>query len=840
MAIYHFSGTIIARSQGRSSIAASAYRAGEKLVDEQLGLTYDYSKKQDVVHSEILLPDNAPETLKDRQTLWNTVEKTEKRKDAQLAREFTISLPRELTIEQNKTLIVEFVQSEFVDKGMIADICLHNDLMPDGERQPHAHVMLTLREVSKEGFEQKVRQWNDKANLLAWREAWANTANRHLALQGFDKQIDHRSYAEQGIELEPQHKIGASIAKDHMARLADHQRIARENGNCLFENPDIALDALTRQQSTFTHQDLARFINRHTETADQFKQVYDKVLASPALVQLGLDNQGKQRLSTKEMLAIESSMLQKAALLDSRLHHGVSEQTKATVIRSRTLSQEQETALHYLTKAGDLKSLVGYAGTGKSYVLGATKEAWEQSGYRVRGAALSGIAAKNLSDSSGIESRTIASLFYRLDKGMDALTAKDVLVIDEAGMLGSRTMERLVRETQACGAKLVLVGDWQQLQAIEAGASFRAIAETHQYGELTTIRRQSIDWQVTASLDLAAGQVEKALETYRNHDHVHTFKDQAEAKAQLIDLWNDARISNACESQIILAYTRRDVQELNELARTQKRRDGELGKDVAVECERGLRHFAVNDRVYFFKREDSLAVINGSLGTVRTIHEKTGLMTVELDAERAGEKPRCITVNPSTYNHLDHGYAATVYKAQGVTVDRAYVLPSKHYDAHSTYVAMTRHRKSCDVFVSREAFPQDKVLIDCLARNRAKDVTLDYTVMDKEFARQRAIHADKEPTTDKDRQAIEQLTRNYLHDKGASNLQKQLDTFDREFKQTPTYNKLAREQITKERNAEILRRHTPNKQSEQPIRREEKQQEKTMESRVLEKGEIGD
>lgn len=840
MAIYHFSGTIIARSQGRSAVAASAYRAGEKLVDEQLGLTYNYSKKQDVVYSEILLPDNAPEAFKDRQTLWNTVEKTEKRKDAQLAREFTISLPRELTIEQDKALIVEFVKSEFVAKGMIADICLHNDLMPDGERQPHAHVMLTLREVSKEGFGQKTRQWNDKANLLAWRESWANTANRHLALHGFDKQIDHRSYAEQGIELEPQHKIGAAVAKDHMARLADHQRIARENGNCLFENPDIALDALTRQQSTFTHQDLARFINRHTETAAQFKQVYDKVLASPALVQLGLDNQGKQRLSTKDMLAIESSMMQNAALLDSRLKHGVSEQTKAIVIGSRTLSQEQETVLHYLTAAGDLKSLVGYAGTGKSYVLGAAKEAWEQSGYRVRGAALSGIAAKNLSDSSGIESRTIASLFYRLDKGMDSLTANTILVIDEAGMLGSRTMERLVRETEVCGAKLVLVGDWQQLQAIEAGASFRAIAETHQYGELTTIRRQSIDWQVTASLDLAAGHVEKALEAYRDHDHVHTFKDQAEAKAQLIDLWNDARISNTCESQIILAYTRRDVQELNELARAQKRRDGELGKNVAVECERGLRHFAVNDRVYFFKREDSLAVINGSLGTIRGINEKTGLMTVELDAERAGEKPRLIKVNPSTYNHLDHGYAATVYKAQGVTVDRAYVLPSKHYDAHSTYVAMTRHRKSCDVFVSRESFPQDKKLIDCLARNRAKDVTLDYTVMDKEFARQRAIHADKEPTTDKDRQAIEQLTRNYLHDKEDSSLQKQLNAFDREFKQTSAYNKLTREQITKERNAETLQRYTPNRQSEQPIKREENQLEKTMEPRVLEKGEIGD
>ena len=160
-------------------------------------------------------------------------------------------------------------------------------------------------------------------------------------------------------------------------------------------------------------------------------------------------------------------------------------------------------------------------------------------------------------------------------------------------------MGRLVREVSERGAKLVLVGDWQQLQAIEAGASFRAIAETHQYVELNHIRRQHIPWQVDASLDLALGQVDKALDAYREHDHVHTFKYQSEAKARLIDHWNDARLASPTECQIILAYTRKDVQELNELARAQKRRDGELGEDVGFSCERGERQFAINDRVYF-------------------------------------------------------------------------------------------------------------------------------------------------------------------------------------------------------------------------------------------------
>jgi Ti-type conjugative transfer relaxase TraA len=744
MAIYHLSGSIISRSQGRSAIASAAYRSGEKLADERQGMTHDYSKKQEVVFSEIFLPEHTPESFKNRQTLWNAVELCEKRKDAQLAREFTISLPRELTIEQNKALITEFVTHEFVAKGMIADVCFHNDLLRDGNRQPHAHVMLTLREVNEDGFGKKVRDWNNKELLLHWRESWANSVNHHLALNGFDVQIDHRSNEERGIELEPQYKIGPSASEERMARFADHQRIARENGQLLLKQPEIALEALIKEQSTFTHHDLARFINRHTESTEQFNQVFAKVKSCSEMVFLGLDTKGNQRFSTQSMLDCEALMMRAAEILDKRLSHEVSNQVIERVKSTRSLSQEQETALHYLTAKGDLKSLVGYAGTGKSYLLGAAREAWEASGYRVHGAALSGIAALNLSKSSDIESRTIASLFYRLDKNTLHWGARDILVVDEAGMLGTRTMQRLTREAEKAGAKLVLIGDWQQLQAIEAGAPFRALAQTHHYVELNQIRRQTTPWQVEASLACAQGRIDKALAAYDQHDHMHQFKFQYEAKEGLIALWNDARIANTKESQIILAYTRQDVKELNELARAQKRKDGELGEDVLFSMERGTRSFAVNDRVYFLKREDSLSVINGTLGTIRAINDKSGVIRVELDRDDLHQKPHIVSVNTVHYKHLEHGYAATVYKAQGVTVDRSYILPSKNYDAHSSYVAMTRHRQSCDVFLSREAFPNENILHDTLNRNRAKDLTMDYIQMDAEFARLRSVRKTQE------------------------------------------------------------------------------------------------
>ena len=746
MAIYHLSGSIISRSQGRSALASAAYRSGEKLADERQGLIHDYSKKQDVVFCEVFLPQGAPQNFKDRETLWNAVEKSEKRKDAQLARELTISLPRELTIEQNKQLITEFVTQEFVSKGMIADVCFHNDVMKDGNRQPHAHVMLTLREVNEKGFGPKVRDWNNKELLLQWRESWANSVNHHLALNGFDLQIDHRSNEARGIELEPQYKIGPAASKERMARFEDHQRIARENGELIFEHPEHALEAITKEQSTFTHRDIARFVSRHTEDETQFNQVFEKVKASKALVFLGFDAKGEKRFSTQAMINLEASMMRHADHLHESLGHEVPDEARKNAKATRSLSQEQEVALDYLTHPGDLKSLVGYAGTGKSYLLAAAREIWEASGYRVHGTALSGIAALNLSNSSGIESRTIASLFYRLDKNTLHLDARDVLVVDEAGMLGTRTMQRLVCEAEKSGAKLVLMGDWQQLQAIEAGAPFRALAENHQYAELNQIRRQTTPWQVEASLNLAKSAVGKALLAYEEHDHLHRVRYQQEAKEELITLWNDARRSNPKESQIILAYTRNDVKELNELARSQKRKDQELGSDVLFDTERGARYFAVNDRVYFLKREDSLSVINGTLGTISAINERSRVIEVTLDCDDLSQKPQRVLVNTTHYPHLEHGYAATVYKAQGVTVDRSYILPSKHYDAHSTYVALTRHRKSCDVFVSTEVFANDKALVDTLGRTRAKDVTMDYTQMDAEFARQRSVGLEQTPT----------------------------------------------------------------------------------------------
>ncbi|MDA8223596.1 MobQ family relaxase [Desulfosporosinus sp.] len=249
MAIYHLHAQIIGRSGGKSAVASSAYRAGEKIHDEHIGQTFDYTRKQGVDYTEILTPFNAPEWASDRGRLWNEVEKIEKSKNSQLSRELNIALPKELTRDQQIDLIRNFVKEQFVDKGMVADLAMHHLA---GEN-PHAHVMLTVRPFnedktwgakSKKEYildkkDEKIRlksgefksikidstDWNKKETLEIWRKEWSEQTNKALEKAGVQDRIDHRSLKDQGIQREPQIHVGPH------ATAMEKRRIPTERGD---------------------------------------------------------------------------------------------------------------------------------------------------------------------------------------------------------------------------------------------------------------------------------------------------------------------------------------------------------------------------------------------------------------------------------------------------------------------------------------------------------------------------------------------------------------------------------------------------------------------------------
>ena len=456
MASYHLSVKILSRSSGRSGVAAAAYRSRSQIQDERQGITFDYSHKQDVGHCEILLPEHAPAWMKDRDKLWNAVEEGEKRKDAQIMREVEVALPIELNEQEQIDLLREYCGEQFVSKGMVADVCMHKS-----DKNPHAHIMLTMREVTPEGFGQKMRQWNQKALVLKWREEWANIQNIHLAQAGLDIRVDHRSHAEQGIELTPQVKRGITAYRDDTVteRAEKYLQIARENGARIIADPKLALEHMTRYHATFTHDDIIKYVHSHSDEA-QFYQAVEAVTGSSEIVLVeASEYERHNRYTTQTLRALEQQLLSDAEALAQSKRHSVADHYVHQAAVNGRLSAEQKKVLEETIGGGDMHAIIGHAGTGKSYTLRALREAYEAQGYSLQGVSLSGVAAEGLERASGIPSATIHARLLQWQNNREQLHAKSVLVIDEAGMVGTRQMQQLIAQAKAAGAKVIAVGD---------------------------------------------------------------------------------------------------------------------------------------------------------------------------------------------------------------------------------------------------------------------------------------------------------------------------------------------------------------------------------------------
>lgn len=275
----YFDVSVISRSGGRSAVAtaaydsgsklssavaSAAYRSGEMLHDEHARKTFDYRRKENIVHVEIMTPDDVPRWAADRQRLWNEVEASEKRKDAQLARSVIAALPRELSHDENIALVRDYVREQFVARGMIADIAIHDKDASDGGRNPHVHIMLTLRSVSAEGFGKKNRDWNAQHLVGHWRSTWEAANNRCLEAAGCAERVSLQSYEAQGIDRVPQQHLGyeaAALEKHGVeTRIGDRNRDVRQ-GNALREaQPEPA--PLATPFGSYSRDDIERYYEK--------------------------------------------------------------------------------------------------------------------------------------------------------------------------------------------------------------------------------------------------------------------------------------------------------------------------------------------------------------------------------------------------------------------------------------------------------------------------------------------------------------------------------------------------------------------------------------------------
>ncbi|EGN7253090.1 Ti-type conjugative transfer relaxase TraA [Salmonella enterica] len=732
MAIFNLHLSPIKRSAGRSTTAMAAYRGCTTIEDSRTGEIHNYNRKGGHEFGEVVGP-NGLEL--DRTEFWNALESHHKRGDATLGYEAEIAIPKELTIEQSAELVSAFARAVADKYGVGVGVDIHAPHIitdRDLEKNPNQHFVVDektgKRHNENRHFHMQVSacsvgingELGKKVNELDpihckrrgiecsadyLRPLWEQYANDALERAGFDVRIDHRSYEAQGVDLVPTTHIGsaaqsASLKRDDIERVEANTKTRAENARRIIDHPEIILAKITATQAVFGHRDIARELSQHIKDKDQFRDILTRLEQSPELVQLAPEQtDGKRtipaRFSTRAMIEIERNAVGKAQQFADDKNQALSPSTVSKVLANYgTLSDEQRAAVEHVTMGGRCAAIVGDAGTGKSFSMRIAKEAWEAEGYRVRGCALAGKAADELEAGSGIESRTIASLELAWANGKDLLSRNDVLVIDEVGMVGSRQLSRVMDAVEKAGAKVIVLGDYKQLSAIEAGAAFRAIVETIGAAELTQIRRQTEEWAKEASAEFARGDMRKALDAYNDRGHVRINETLDDAKKALAADYLADREKGG--SSIILSYRNRDVIDLNNAVRDARKEAGELQQEAEFLTARGVRSFGKGDRVVMLENSRELGVKNGSLGTVEAADD--GQLTVKLD------NGKTISFGADQYDQIDHGYAVTIHKSQGVTVDRAYLLATSGMGRELAYVGMTRHREQATLYAGADDF----------------------------------------------------------------------------------------------------------------------------------------
>ncbi|HVT61804.1 MAG TPA: AAA family ATPase, partial [Thermoanaerobaculia bacterium] len=491
------------------------------------------------------------------------------------------------------------------------------------------------------------------------------------------------------------------------------------------ERTQALLLRVTSTRATFTRADVERAAFHEPES----RALARRALERDELVDLGKDARGVTHYTSREYLEAEGRLFRAAGELAGRQELRLDSSAVGRALdRAPHLSAEQRAAVVHATGGDDLAQIVGRAGAGKTTAARTIAEAYREAGYEVRGAALAGKAAEGLQKEAGIPAQTLHSLEYQWGRGEGRLDGGSVLLIDEAGMVDTRQLGRVLSHASGQGAKVVLLGDPEQLKPIGAGDAYRGLLEQHGSAALETIRRQAAPWQREASEELARGRVATALDAYHRAGDLRVSDTRQSARAELLEQYTADRRAAPEAARLVIAYRNEEVRQLNAELRGARRAAGELAAGVAV----GGAEYSAGDRIVFLRNDHQgrevktleraagggAGVKNGTLATLESAAPDR--FVARLDDGRQ------VAFDPAHYDKIAHGYAVTIHKSQGATVDRTYVLADPMMNRNASYVALTRHREGVKVYADRQTFATREDLDQALSRASRKDLARDY------------------------------------------------------------------------------------------------------------------
>ena len=470
------------------------------------------------------------------------------------------------------------------------------------------------------------------------------------------------------------------------------------------------LEAMTKQRATFTAAQIERALQKEIyvkrgsggeakRTVElERAQFGNAILSHPDIVRLADRLDGPTaRYTTRPVIEAELHVLGAAQGLAENRTHGLTDQQRFAMLdsdRHSGVSREQAAAFRHATGPEGLAIIDGFAGVGKSRVTVPVREAYEAAGHRVIGIAWTHRVVQAMARDGFDNTNTVKRELFMLANGRQQWDSRTVVVVDEAAMLDTAHMAMITAYARDAGAKLILAGDDRQLPAIERGGTFGVLKDRYDAATLHEIHRQRAGDERRASEFFAEGKFHDALGIYEGRGAIHWTLTHPEARAELLDTYERDVAGSRDKVRFIFAYTNLDVAELNQGARQVHRKLGHLGEDHELQSADGRRMFATGDRIQFSTTDKQRGIYNGTVATVTAI-DGTHVAAKLLDGGKE------ISFDTAAFNGFRHGFAGTIYKGQGDTVDQAYLYHSEHWRSAASYVGMTRHREKVTLFVAK-------------------------------------------------------------------------------------------------------------------------------------------
>ncbi|WP_108839836.1 AAA family ATPase [Orientia tsutsugamushi] len=719
MAIQFARIEFLRRSEGGDSCRKAAYNARTIVKNKQTGIRYNFSRKKDNVYHTVLIPDYVNQDFKNIQTLMNEVERTETRENSKLLKDIVIALPdeKELNLEHRIELTHQIVDAmEWVQNGLGVQIDIH---MPQiGDKNWHVHILVTTRRFKENGEELGDKAVDLEAKFITVKGQW-RIIKDHKMIHEIAKEETNAYFAELGLPYRvdetsevPGKHIGPRRIRNLINEVLNENELRKEAHLKIINDADVITDSITHYKSIFTKQDVEKAVKDIPDLTAR-EQLVQKVLSSNRILELYHDDgESSKYFTTIEVQNEETRIIRIANKINDRVYYNNIYNLKSDIEGLANVSEEQKQALrHILLSTSGVRVLRGRAGTGKSYVLAKAHKLATNRGQKVIGLAPTHKAVSELRSKGYTEVYTVKGFLYNRKK---IFMQDSLIVVDEAGMVGTKAYAELFRVVRNNNCQLILAGDEKQLASIERGGMFEMLSNNFGSHVLIDIRRQSENWSREAAMEFAESNILSGITLLRQNNCVKFDNTLQDSMSKLIYNWSLSKFK--LHEKLVITVRNKDVDILNSSIRSLLKANGTLqSKEYRRSIDGKKESYMAGDRIVFQKSDKDLQIQNSEFATLTSVSKNKFIAKIDTGKE--------VSFDPGKIQ-FKHGYASTVYKVQGASIKDVYVLHNGVSNISSSYVAMTRHIEKLQLYCNKKATVSINSLINQLSRPNDKSASI--------------------------------------------------------------------------------------------------------------------